>query len=283
MAAQIARPPLRYFGGKWRLAPWLLSQFPPHDCYVEPFGGGASVLLRKAPAPFEVYNDRDGEIVNLFRVLRERPDALVRGLELTPWARAELRACYEPSDDPVERARRSMVRSLQGWFGGTREKPQGWRYQKTHARGRSTMASWRRWDHLLAAAERLRTVQIECDDAFAVIERFDTPATLFYLDPPYPRMTRGARWGKDGYVHEMTDTDHRRLADLARSVAGMVAISSYPSDLYDELYRGWTRIDRDALTGAPKRVTESLWLSPHAAASRLQGELFSAVRGGGAP
>jgi DNA adenine methylase len=78
------RPVLRYHGGKWMLAPWIISHFPTHRIYVEPLGGSASVLLRKPRSYAEVYGDLDGEIVNVFLMARERPDELRRALELTP-------------------------------------------------------------------------------------------------------------------------------------------------------------------------------------------------------
>lgn len=113
----VTRPVVRWFGGKWKLAPWIISHFPPHRIYVEPFGGGASVLLRKPRYYSEVYNDLDGEIVNLFRVLRDRRQAtrLIELLHLTPFARQEWRDAYEISDDPVEKARQLLVRSFMGF------------------------------------------------------------------------------------------------------------------------------------------------------------------------
>src|SRR5574343_303278 len=103
----ITRPALRYFGGKFRLAPWIISQFPPHTVYVEPFGGGGSVLLRKLPAYHEVYNDLDGDVVNFFRVLREQPDELLRAIDLTPYSREEQRQAFDANDEPssLDRAR----------------------------------------------------------------------------------------------------------------------------------------------------------------------------------
>jgi len=112
------RPALRYFGGKWRIAAWTTSHFLEHDVYTESYGGAASILLRKERAHAEVYNDLDGEIVNLFRVLRGRGDELRQALELTPFARAEFDASFEPSDDELEQARRTVVRSYMG-FGST--------------------------------------------------------------------------------------------------------------------------------------------------------------------
>lgn len=96
----ITRPVLRYHGGKFRLREWVINFFPPHDVYVEPFGGAASVLLAKYPSRIEVYNDLSSDVVNLFRVLREPCTAnrLRELLELTPFSREEFMSCWELAD-----------------------------------------------------------------------------------------------------------------------------------------------------------------------------------------
>lgn len=109
------RPILRYHGGTWILAPWIISHFPAHRVYVEPFGGAASVLLRKERSYGEVYNDLDGEIVNLFRIVREQPRKLMRSLAWTPFSRDEYRAAFDISAEPLEMARRTIVRSFMGF------------------------------------------------------------------------------------------------------------------------------------------------------------------------
>jgi DNA adenine methylase len=88
------------------LAPWIIGHFPVHGCYVEPFCGAASVFLRKTPAEFEVINDLDGDVVNFFRVLRERTDEFIEAIENTPYSREEYRLAWLPVDDALERARR---------------------------------------------------------------------------------------------------------------------------------------------------------------------------------
>ncbi len=107
------RPPLRFHGGKFRIRDWILSFFPPHEVFVEPFGGGASIILSKQPARFEVYNDLDSEVINFFRILREQRDELIEMIQLTPWSREEQQAAFEPVGDPLERARRLYVRAWQ--------------------------------------------------------------------------------------------------------------------------------------------------------------------------
>lgn len=261
----VERPPLRYFGAKFRLAPQIVAHFPPHTCYVEPFGGAAGVLLRKEPSPVEVYNDLEEHVVNFFRVLRERPDDLVRAIALTPYARAELRYAHDGSDtgDPLERARRFYVISWQQ-FGGTKIGTRnGWR-TIAHARGgtRNPMHQWRAIEHLYDVAARLRAVFIECDDALEVIAHYDRPDTLFYADPPYLSSTRSTRWKWHSYAREFDEDDHRRLADALQGIAGMAVVSGYPSPLYDALYAGWERVELSARDHQGQPRVEVLWLSP---------------------
>jgi DNA adenine methylase len=147
--SKVTRPALRYFGGKFRLSKWILSQFPEHETYVEPFGGAMGVLLNKQPAHFEIYNDLDGEVVNFFRVLRDQPDELIRLIELTPYAREEQLLSFDDlaGVSEVERARRLYVRCWQSHGGGRTQWRTGWRYQINNRRGRKTMDDWNQVDH----------------------------------------------------------------------------------------------------------------------------------------
>lgn len=273
-----SRPALRYHGGKFRMAPWIISHFPEHDCYVEPFGGGGSVLLRKPPAHLEVYNDLNGDVANFFRVLRERPADLIAAIEFTPFARAEFLAAQLPCDDPLERARRTYVWSWQGRGRAGVEEAGGWRYMSRATRATTPVDDWNNHGHLWSVVERLKRVQFECDDALRVIERFDEPQTLFYVDPPYVARTRGNRWGTSAYCYEYTDQDHRRLAEALHGVAGMVIVSGYPSALYDELYAGWRVVTRrESKDNGVRAATECLWLSPRVSA--WQPSMFEIIEG----
>ena len=263
------RPALRYYGGKWRLGPFVLAHLPrEHECYVEPFGGAMSVLLRKPRSPLEVYNDLNGCVVNFFRVLRERPEELIRAIALTPWARAEYELSQTNSDDPVEEARRFYVSAWMGFGGGRARWRQGWRYQvRAGTLWKPSSESFCEVDHLWQIVERLRGVQIDCREADQVIKACDASMTLFYLDPPYLHSTR-SKW-KDVYAHEMEREDHIHLAERARALEGMVVISGYPSELYAELYEayGWERVETKARTNGGGAISsaervEALWLSP---------------------
>jgi DNA adenine methylase len=142
----------------------------------------------------------------------------------------------------------------------------GWRFERAATRRRTAVDDWRDVRHLVAVVERLRRVQLECDDALRVIARFDTPETAFYVDPPYPASTRGERWGTRAYGHELTDDGHRRLAEVLHAVRGMAVVSGYPCPLYRELYGDWAMATTRARTHGRRASTEALWLSPRAAA-----------------
>lgn len=262
---KVMRPALRYYGGKWRVAPWILSHFPPHKCYVEPFGGAASVLIQKERSQIEVYNDLNSDVVSYFRVLREQPENLSRAVYLTPYAREEydLATSGEEVADPVERARRFCVWSWQSQFMKMRSKS-GWRVINNDSRSQSPAADWANMTHLNAIAERFRKVQIEHGPALTVIERYDSPETLFYVDPPYVLDTRSDR---SVYSHEMTDDDHTRLAETLHSVKGSVVLSGYRSDLYESLYSDWWSADATSRINSPngaKLAMETIWTNAEA-------------------
>ncbi len=267
----VSRPALRWYGGKWRLAPWIIGHLPPHDAYTEAYGGAASVLLRKSPARLETFNDLHGRLVNFFTVLRERPDELAHAIELTPYARAEFQLAYEMAADPLEEARRLYVLANQGRAGGASGRTRAsWRTQHNPAHNQVPPRQFTA-AHLGAIAGRLKHVQIEHADALAVIARYDSPATLHYVDPPYVHATRSP--GSSGrYAHDLADADHGAMAELLHQVEGMVVLSGYPSELYQELYPDWQRIDHQALTDAATHRVESLWRNPAAQRRSASGQ-----------
>lgn len=271
------RPVLRYFGGKWRLAPWIISHFPAHRVYTEVFGGAASVLMQKSRSPIEVYNDLDQQVFNLFRVLRDDRPELERLLRLTPYSRDEYQLSQEPADCRIEQARRTLVRS---WFSiGTdsihRATLAGFRGTTDDAKvGTIPLHQWAGWQEQLERfQDRLSGVLIENDDASAVLTRNDYPDALHYVDPPYVPDTRSS----GGYLHEMTTDDHEQLAETMHNLSGMIVLSGYRCEMYDSLFSSWKRIDRTALADSRTSRTESIWLNPAAQAMQPQQSLFQGV------
>jgi DNA adenine methylase len=191
--AQVNRPLLRYHGGKWNLADWIISHFPPHRVYVEPYGGAASVLLSKERSYGEVYNDLDGEIVNLFRVVREHPKRLMRLLAYTPFSRNEYRNAFEIVEhDHVEMARRTIIRSFMGFGSNSinRAVKSGFRANSNRS-GTTPAHDWANYPpNVRRVARRLRGVVIENRPASEIIAQHDSPETLFYLDPTFMRRER---------------------------------------------------------------------------------------------
>jgi DNA adenine methylase len=261
----ITRPIMRYPGGKYKLAQWVISHFPAHETYVELFGGAASVLMRKPRSIGEVYNDLDGDVVSVFRVLRNREQAaeLARLLALTPYANKEYRLAYEPSDDPIERARRMIFRSFAGHGSDSVTRAHaGFRGHRNKDSGVTAAQEWAGFsDEIAIFTERLQGVCIEQREALKLIPVFDRTDTLFYADPPYLQSTRSARSVK--YRYEMTDADHIELAEALHQIRGMVIVSSYPSELYDRLYTDWRCVQKNHHAQNALKTIECLWLSPN--------------------
>lgn len=262
-----SRPALRWHGGKWLLAPWIHEHLPKHRVYVEPFGGAASVLLRKKRSYAEVYNDLDVEVVNLFRVLQSRSAELHTLLRLTPFARDEFNLAYGAVTDDVERARRLIIRSFMGFGSNGHARVTGFRANSNRS-GTTPAHDWVNYVEVLPLLiERLAGVVIENRNAVDVISAHDGPETLLYVDPPYVHSTR-SDMGKD-YAHELTDDDHRQLASVLHKVRGMVVLSGYPCEMYNELYAGWRVETRNSLADGARERTECLWIN-EAASVRLK-------------
>jgi DNA adenine methylase len=273
----LSRPLLRYHGGKWRIGKWILSHFPDHKVYVEPFGGGASVLLQKPRAKAEIYNDLDSDVVNLFRVLRDEEQSrqLVSRLSLTPFARGEFEDSLQESDTEhsVERARKLIVRSFMGFStSGFRSGiPTGFRNRSFRGLGGAPSYDWKNYpDALLKIIERLRGVCIEQKDALELIPLLDTPDTLFYVDPPYLETTRVYL---ESYKHELGKNGHEKLSEILHNLKGMVVLSGYRSDLYDDLYADWLCKEKKISCEGGSRL-ECLWLSPNLTFKKSKGTLF---------
>lgn len=253
------RPPFAYYGGKTRLAARIVPLIPKHRIYIEPFAGSLAVLLSKKPCTHEVVNDLDGDVINFWRQLRERPDELARVCWATPYARDEYAAAAEPATDDLERARRWWVRINQSH--GRTNTTAGWStgFARSGSRAMETQNSARRIEQV---AERLRRVTIENRDALDCIRAYDSPEAVIYVDPPYPGEARNSV----GYRHEMPQAEqHRKLAAVLQECQGTVLLSGYRCPLYDDLFAGWGALELDAIKsnggreGAIGKTTEVIW------------------------
>lgn len=285
MTADKLAPVLKYPGSKWRLADWILAHMPRHDSYLEPFFGSGAVFFRKPPAPLETVNDLDGDVVNLFRCLRDPAAraALVEAVAFTPYSRWEHSDCWERRSvgEPVEDARRFLVRI---WMNhGMRLRGKGGWAHVTRRRDvagggfASRVDGWNALpERMASAAERLKQAHIENRPALDVIARHAWRGCLIYADPPYVHGTRSSviTEGHRQYAHEMTDADHGALLELLTAHPGQVLLSGYPHPIYDDALVGWARLSRRARAEKGREREEVLWLNS-AAAAATDGRLFA--------
>lgn len=236
----VCRTPFSWYGGKTNHLKFILPNLPKCKHFVDVFGGGASVILAREPSLIETYNDLDSEVVNFFKVLRDNRSELIEKLELTPYSREEYKLSLGDQLDDVERARRFFVKAASAYSGCYATS--SWAYSKNDTRGgrADRVARFQlgvsRLDDI---ANRLMEVQIENDDGIKIIERYDSPKTLFYCDPPYLHDTRT---NSHVYKVECNRQYHKELAATLCNIEGKAAISGYSSELYDEIYAGWSKV-----------------------------------------
>ena len=256
-----------WYGGKFSHLDWLLPLLPASHHYCEPFAGSGAVLLNRKPSPVETYNDIDGDVVNFFRVLRDRPEEVQRAIALTPFSREEFHKAITGSTQgisDVERSRRFYIRARQARTGLAQTATLGrWANCKDTSRGgMSGVVS--RWlggvDALDDIADRLLRVQIENRPALDIIRLYDSANTLFYCDPPYLHSTRG---DSKAYGFEMTDLDHEAFAETLSGIRGKAAVSGYRNDKMDTLFEGWRRFDApEKMSHAIKQMRqECVWMN----------------------
>ena len=182
---------IKYPGSKWRIADWIISFFPEHHSYVEPFFGSGAVFFRKERSNIETINDLDGEVVNFFEWVRNDPERLARAIYLTPYSRKVYEDAYGPGGNSLERAVKFCTRLNMGHGFRTTGGKVGW---KCDIQGRERAYTLNDWNNMpekiIQAAERLKEAQIECKPAVDVIERFNFENVLIYCDPPYLLETR---------------------------------------------------------------------------------------------
>lgn len=271
-ARPLSAPLLKYAGAKNRLAHDIIALFPPRYntmTYLEPFFGSGAVFFKKVPGVVETINDSSGDIYNLFYQIRHNPAELARLVAFTPWSRREYEESYTRSDSAIENARRFLVRC---WFsiGYGSDRKYGWRHKiKTGNGGFASFTALP--DVIIQASRRLTSqggncVQIENTDALTLIEKYDRPNVLMYLDPPYVMSTRK---GRKIYKCEMADDGHVRLCTLIAKSSAKIVLSGYANELYDAYLPRFNKTAIDTVDEAGNQKREIVWRN-----FSLQGELF---------
>lgn len=261
----IKRPALQYYGGKWILAKWIIEHLPDHKIYVEPYGGAASVLLRKPRSQREVYNDLNQEVVNFFKVIRNPQMArkLIAMLKATPYSRYEFNKAYMPAHTPIERARRLAIQSFMSFNGnGAAKGTRGsFRWQVSKKTNSTPAIGWRNYPHSLTKIiERMRGVIIEQRPALEIINAYDDTDTLFYVDPPYMWNTRAKGAKSNGYQYEMNNQDHEVLLQKLLKLKGSIVLSGYENDLYQQTLTGWEKYTRPSYASGWRPRQEVIWI-----------------------
>lgn len=251
----------KYPGSKWSIAKWIISFFPTHHSYLEPFLGSGGVLFTKPISPIETVNDLDGDVVNLFEWIRKDPEKLAKEIHWIPYSRQvydQAIQAYLTETDSFKRAVIFCTKMMMGHGFRTNEIKVGW---KNDVQGREAAYAAEGWaatpERIMQAAERLRRVQIECRPALEVITRFNYPNVLIYADPPYLLSTR---YGKQ-YRHEMSSDDHAELLAALNAHKGPVLLSGYDSDLYNNALKNWYRREIDSRAQTATKRREILWMN----------------------
>ena len=234
-----------YFGGKFSWVEHLYANFPTNFTHlVDVFAGSMAVSLNYRGRCIRTVNEINADITNFFAVLRDHEADLTRLLLLTPCSEQEYLNCWEPSDDPIEQARRFYVRVRQSFFGlGAQRRNKGWHMAKTHvnAQGGETVSRWNNAiEKLHEVADEIRSgFQITNWDCLVCIDKIDFPGAFFYCDPPY---TKRSRASYNDYRFEFPDEDHEALADKLHKIEGLAMVSGYDCSLMNALYRDWNKV-----------------------------------------
>jgi len=250
---------MKYPGSKWGIAKWIISHFPEHHSYLEPFFGSGAVLFNKTRSHIETVNDMDGRVVSLFDWIKRDPERLAHEIYYTPYSRQVYDEAFaaEP-EDSLQQAVNFYICLQMGHGFRTNGERVGW---KNDIQGRERAYADRAWcnlpEKIMQAAERLRGVQIECMPAVKLIRRFNSPEVLIYADPPYLLATRHGRQ----YRYEMLDEDHEELLDVLLDHTGPVIVSGYNSPLYNDRLREWHREEAISYSQIASRKTEVLWMN----------------------
>lgn len=249
---------LKYPGSKWRIAKWIISKMPEHHSYLEPYFGSGAVFFNKEPSNIETINDIDQDVINLFKVIRENTDELIKIITMTPYSREEYNNAYinNENDNEIEKARKFLIKCWQS-IGSNNRYKSGW---KNDVQGRERSYAVRNWNELpnklYEIVDRLKSAQIENRPAIELIERFNNEKVLIYADPPYLKSTRK----RNIYKYEMTDDEHEKLLNTLLKHKGSVVISGYDNEMYNEYLKTWKKYQINNLAEHGLKRVETLWV-----------------------
>ena len=257
---------LNYPGSKWRLSSKIVELMPEHRTYLEPFFGSGAILFAKEPSAIETVNDLDDNIVNLFSCIRKDPDRLIKDIVLTPYSRQAYEEALgkmydflnkdDDTSDSFERAKCFLICCSMGYGFRASNRKCGW---KSDISGRESAYALRNWVKLPKAVEqvaiRLKSVQIEHQDAFELMKRYDNPKVLMYLDPPYCLDTRNGT----NYRYEFSEENHVRLLEFCATSKANIILSGYENDLYREYLHDWNKYEFPDVSQAGTKRVECIW------------------------
>lgn len=260
------RPVFKCHGGKYYLAPWIISHFPENHesmTYVEPYCGGANVLLNKPKSAVEVMNDIDLSLINIYRALRDEPKDFIRRLNLCKYCEETFEKALNKGqqEDYLDSAINEFI--LRRMSRGGLKKAFAWSKRLRGGQPGDVNAWKTAITSLPDLSTRLHGVFIFNKDALEVIRAFNTPETLLYCDPPYLLETRVS---KTVYSSELSTDDHIELAHALNNFNGKVVLSGYASPLYNRLYKGWNVDKRKVANHSSQKAkkekkTEMLWMN----------------------
>ena len=250
---------LKWPGTKWSIADQIINLMPQHKIYLEPFFGSGAIFFSKKPVNVEVLNDLDGDIVNLFKCIRECPNELAQLIYFTPYSRDEYKESYGRSGSGIERARQFLIRSNMA-RAGMQYYSSSWRHTGPVRGCQGNQSVAKDWntlpDKILEAANRLKDAEIENTNALDLIKKYNKKDCLIYVDPPYLLSTRRQRY----YNVEMTEEkEHEELINILNNHSGTVLLSGYDSELYNDLLDGWSKVEIKANAEQGKERIEVIW------------------------
>ena len=254
------KTPITYYGGKQRIAKWILQYIPPHMTYAEPFSGLPAVLFAKELPTvsnlhyyMEVLNDIRGDVVTFYRVAKTDPDALWARIDATMYSQHAYREAREilagADHSEIDIAWAFYILTATARAGDVTG---GYRRSKAPSRNNGSTFQEKK-GRLFAELKRLSEVQVDSEDALRFIELYDSPMTCFYLDPPYVGSYQGHYSGYE-------ESDYIALLESLDSIKASFVLSGYDTGLCPDHW-GVEKKDThiSAPTGENRRGVECLW------------------------